>query len=100
MIGLLPWRCLDCRTRFYARRVPLRYIHYAHCPRCGSLQVYRIRRKKLDSGLEARLATLLGARALRCDYCRHNFASWRLLWPSAEAQADEQVNVSATGARK
>jgi hypothetical protein len=80
ILGLLPWRCADCQKRFYGRRVPLRLVVRAHCSRCGNLELESIQRKKLEHSVGARLATYLGARALRCDYCRYNFASWRPLW--------------------
>jgi hypothetical protein len=99
-IGVLPWRCLDCRARFYARRVPLRCLPYAHCPRCGNLQLFRIRRDKLDRRFGTRLAARLGARALRCDYCRYNFASWRLLWPAKERSAKAYLDQDTASARK
>jgi DNA-directed RNA polymerase subunit RPC12/RpoP len=81
-IGVWPWRCLDCKARFYARRIPLRYLAYAHCPQCGNTQLLRVRRDRLDSGFLGLLAVWLGAKPLRCDSCRNNFASWRLLQPA------------------
>lgn len=86
--GILPWRCLDCRARFYARRIPLRYLPYARCPRCGNLRLLRIRRDRIGFDLGARLSVRFGARPVRCDFCRHNFTSWRLVW-SPEERVEE-----------
>jgi hypothetical protein len=79
VFGILPWRCVGCRRRFYARRVPLRYLVYAHCSRCGNLALETIRREKLARQWGARVALWLGARPLRCDDCRNDFAAWRPL---------------------
>lgn len=39
-------------------------------------------RERLRGDLLARLATYLGARPVRCDYCRYSFAAWRPLYPA------------------
>jgi len=75
--GILPWRCFDCKRRFYGGKVPFRYVIYAHCGKCGNLELISIRRDRLNGGWPAWLAVHLGARALRCDDCRNNFVSWR-----------------------
>ncbi len=75
--GILPWRCFDCKRRFYGRKVPFRYLLYAHCAQCGNLDLMPIRHDRLGGGWLAWLALHLGARALRCDDCRNNFVTWR-----------------------
>lgn len=79
ILGILPWRCIECHKRFYARRVPLRYLVYAHCNRCGNLELQSIRREKLTREPLSRVALWLGARPVRCDDCRNDFAAWRPL---------------------
>lgn len=79
LLGLLPWRCEDCRKRFYARLVPPRFLLRARCPQCGNLELEPIRRSRLQGRPLAQLATYLGAKALRCEGCRENFAAWRPL---------------------
>lgn len=90
---------MDCHKRFYARRVPLRYLLYARCPRCASLQLLRMRRRTYE-GAGIRLARLLGARILHCDFCRQTFPSWRPFHASEEMPAEEHFRPSATGARR
>lgn len=77
IFGILPWRCADCRRRFYARTVPLRYVFHAHCERCGNLDLVSVRREKVARRLESRVAMWLGARPVRCDGCRNDFTTWR-----------------------
>jgi hypothetical protein len=43
--GLRPWRCEECDHRFYAWSVPVRFLIYAHCRRCGNFDVQRISRE-------------------------------------------------------
>jgi hypothetical protein len=78
--GILPWRCFECKRRFYGNKVPLCYLAYAHCGKCGNLELITIRRDRLDGGWPAWLAVHLGAHPLRCEDCRNNFVSWRSLW--------------------
>lgn len=100
LLGIMPWRCVACRKRFYARRVPLWFLHHAHCPRCGNLELLIVRPHKLERHPLARLATLLGARALRCDYCRLNFASWRFLKPTGQDPEKANFRQRTTAAGK
>ncbi len=99
LLGIMPWRCMACQKRFYARRVPLRLLHHAHCSRCGNMDLLIIRPHKLEHHTLARLATLLGARALRCEFCRNNFVSWRHLKPVAQEteETDFQQRTTAAG---
>ena len=92
VFGILPWRCVDCQKRFYARRVPVRFMLYAHCRHCGNLNLMTIRREKLARELESRVAMWLGARPVRCDDCRNDFAAWRPV-RRAKARAEEEENL-------
>src|SRR5215469_6524434 len=77
-IGVLPWRCESCETRFRARRIPLRELIYAHCAICGNLELQRIAPEYVP-GLAAAVGRLLGFPALRCVPCRNKFFSIRPL---------------------
>lgn len=95
-LGILPWRCGDCRKRFYATLAPLRFLLHARCPRCGNLELESIRRERLERNRPAQLATYLGAKAVRCEYCRENFAAWRLLWHADERNAHASLEQTRT----
>src|SRR6202021_2034687 len=82
-VGVLPWRCLACETRFHARVIPLRHILYARCGICGNLELQRISREKV-TGAFSLLGNLLRLPALRCAPCRHKFFSLRPLLPAAQ----------------
>jgi hypothetical protein len=76
VIALRPWRCPGCETRFYAWSVPVEFVIYAHCRRCGNLGVKRISSEHV-SGPFAELFRTLRLPAYRCAPCRHKFFSIR-----------------------
>lgn len=75
--GILPWRCRTCDKRFYARRVAMMFLRYAHCPRCGNFDLERISRERVEDGMFLGLWRFLGLPAFRCDPCRTRFFSVR-----------------------
>lgn len=75
--GLRPWRCPKCQARFYAWAVPISYARYAHCTRCGNLDLQRIDRRHVTEGLFVWLRRALRFPAYRCDPCRFRFFSLR-----------------------
>jgi DNA-directed RNA polymerase subunit RPC12/RpoP len=77
LIGLRPWRCHTCDRRFFAWRVATRFEAYAHCPRCGNLDLENISRERVETGTLIVLKRWLGFPAYRCDPCRHRFFSVR-----------------------
>ena len=85
-VGILPWRCHACETRFYARPFPVRNLFYAHCRICGNLGLQRISPDHV-SGAAALLARLFGVPALRCAPCRNKFFSVRPLRREASKEA-------------
>jgi hypothetical protein len=74
-VGLKPWRCQTCNFRFYARRVPVVFSGYAHCWRCGNLDLQRIAPERMEPGILASIGRLLGLPAYRCSPCRTKFFS-------------------------
>jgi hypothetical protein len=76
MAGLRPWRCRSCSLRFFAWSVALPFLRYAHCHRCGNLDLQRISREHVD-GWFAWLGRLLQLPAYRCGPCRSKFFSVR-----------------------
>jgi hypothetical protein len=76
MTGLRPWRCRSCHMRFFAWSVALTYLRYAHCRRCGNLDLHRVSRDRVD-GWFAWLGRILQVPAYRCGPCRSKFFSLR-----------------------
>ena len=73
--GLKPWRCHACGRRFYARRVALSFVRYAHCPKCGNFDLQPISRERVEKGTLLALKRWLGFPAYRCEPCRQRFFS-------------------------
>ena len=73
LVGLLPWRCPICHSRFHAHKIPFRLLFKAHCPRCGSPRVERIASDRVQEGALLPLKRILGLPAYRCDPCRVKF---------------------------
>jgi hypothetical protein len=69
-----PWRCRSCALRFFAWSVASPFLRYAHCRRCGNLDLQRVSREHVD-GWFAWLGRLLRVPAYRCGPCRTKFFS-------------------------
>lgn len=94
LTGCRPWRCRTCELRFYARRVALRFIHLAHCRKCGNFDLERISRERVDDGSLIFAKRLLRFPAYRCDPCRERFFSIRPFQPilaSERPEAEQQI---------
>lgn len=78
-LGIRPLRCRDCRCRFTDRTWRITSLQYARCPRCWRTDLASWKRE--DCQVPARIEFLLwlGAKPLRCEYCRCNFVSFRKL---------------------
>ncbi len=91
-LGIYPWRCRSCHTRFHARLMPLSDTFHAHCPICGNLELKRISPHYVDRPLGF-LWRLLRVPAFRCEPCRYKYFS---ILPMREAQPEEEtVRVSS-----
>ncbi|HVB98713.1 MAG TPA: hypothetical protein VNJ12_05185 [Candidatus Dormibacteraeota bacterium] len=66
------------------------------------MRLIRIRLDRIESdvGLRVRLNVFFGARAVRCDFCRHNFASWRLLGSAEEESVESHLEEDVRGAQE
>lgn len=76
ILGVLPWRCVRCETRFYSRAIPLRYIIYARCGICGNLELEKVPPERV-TGVTSKGGRWLGLPSLRCAPCRYNFFALR-----------------------
>jgi hypothetical protein len=97
LTGLRPWRCRECSTRFFAWSVPNSLVQYAHCPRCGNLDVRRISREYV-TGPFAWLFGKLGLPAYRCAPCRYKFFTIRRhlrIVPAPQSPAPEAESSSS-----
>jgi uncharacterized protein with PIN domain len=77
LFGLRPWRCRTCGIRFYGWLVPATYAVYAHCGRCGNLDLQHVSRDRVVEDALAPIKRLLHFPAYRCDPCRQRFFSVR-----------------------
>lgn len=75
LFGFRPWRCHTCDKRFLAGSVALAFSGYAHCPRCGNLDLGRIAIQRVDTGTLIALKRWLDFPAYRCNPCRLKFFS-------------------------
>jgi len=72
--GLRPWRCRTCALRFLAWSVAFAFLRFAHCRRCGNLDLQRVSRGHVD-GWFAWLFRMARVPAYRCAPCRNRFFS-------------------------
>jgi DNA-directed RNA polymerase subunit RPC12/RpoP len=71
-------RCLDCQTRFPARTFAWSDIRYARCPVCHRMDLNGWTGQSYEPPLFMGWMINLGAKRFRCEYCRLNFASFRV----------------------
>jgi C4-type Zn-finger protein len=89
LLGVYPWRCRDCRARFYARLSPLSDSLRAHCPLCGNVDLKRISPGHVDTPLGF-LWGAIRVPAYRCEPCRYKYFSIR------PARANELAEARST----
>jgi hypothetical protein len=77
VLGLVAFRCLDCDHRFRASIWRARQVLYAKCPRCIRLDLSKWNTTHYNPPFTTSLAIACGAKCVRCEYCRHNFWSFR-----------------------
>ena len=79
LLGYQPARCRECDQRMNIRIWGLDHLIYAKCPRCHKMDLtkWSTTRYRPDSFTTFKLT--LGAKPVRCEYCRCNFASWKAI---------------------
>jgi hypothetical protein len=77
LIGVVPFRCRQCNTRFTASLWDLRNSRYARCPSCRGTELGHWSEQFYNAPAGVRLLLALGATRYRCEFCRYNFASFR-----------------------
>jgi hypothetical protein len=73
-----PLRCKDCRTRFVSKTIFLKELIYARCPKCDRMDLNGWTGKTHKPSVWVAIKVALGAFRWRCEYCRVNFASFRM----------------------
>jgi DNA-directed RNA polymerase subunit RPC12/RpoP len=75
--GTYPFRCLDCRERFWINLWLLSKGKRARCPRCLTLELTPAQPQRMRLGLWRKVMLALGARGYRCSFCGHKFLSFK-----------------------
>jgi hypothetical protein len=78
ILGILPFRCLRCSERFCASIWSLNAARYARCPKCLRMDLSTWAEEFYRPALGTRMLLRIGATRYRCEFCRCNFASFRL----------------------
>jgi len=78
VFGVRPLRCRDCRARFKARVWKLSEAAYARCSRCWRTDLASWSPSQYRVSFFKSLLLFLGANPYRCEYCRHNFVTFRI----------------------
>jgi hypothetical protein len=71
-------RCRRCGHRFEAAIWRVDTFKYARCPKCYRLELTTWSERLYNVPFSIRVRLRLGATRYRCEYCRCNFASFRL----------------------
>ena len=74
-MGIYPFRCLDCKERFWINVWLFSRSKHAMCPRCLSLDVALAAPQLMRLSLWKKLRLTLGARGYRCSACGFRFLS-------------------------
>lgn len=77
--GVYLFRCEECGHRFRASIQRFRYIFFAKCPSCHRMDLSRWSREYYSPTLITRIMLAMGAKPIRCEYCRNNFWSFRFV---------------------
>ena len=77
LLGIYPFRCLDCDARFWVSVWLFKKLPFAKCPKCLSGELIIWPEKYFHPTLRYRLLVAIGAHRYRCVPCRHNFLSLR-----------------------
>ena len=76
-LGYNPFRCINCEERFSLRIWNSAHLIYAKCPRCHRMDLSRWSTTRYHAPMLTNIRIALGAKPVRCEYCRCNFASWK-----------------------
>lgn len=77
LFGSHPLRCKDCQHRFTSRVWRLADLRYSRCPRCYRTVLTTWSESHYSPRFHTVMLLRLGAKRLRCEFCRCNFAGFR-----------------------
>ena len=77
LAGISPLRCGDCGRAFVARTWELSVLTHSRCPKCLRMDLSTWNDQQYWPSEWMKLLLKLGAHRYRCEYCRHNFVSFR-----------------------
>ncbi|HEU0120409.1 MAG TPA: hypothetical protein VFQ91_07790 [Bryobacteraceae bacterium] len=79
LFGSYPFRCECCAHLFQANIYSVGNLLYAKCPTCHRMDLGRWSRDYYSPPFATRFMLNVGARPIRCEYCRNNFWSFRMV---------------------
>lgn len=79
IFGIYLFRCEDCGHLFRSGIQRLRHIFYTKCPLCHRMDLSRWTREFYSPPFLTRFMLGLGAKPVRCEYCRNNFWAFRFV---------------------
>lgn len=77
--GVYPVRCEDCGARFSDSVWRFSEVIYARCPRCYRMDLGVWDARYYSPSLPARIKMAFGGKRFRCEACRCNFVTFRLM---------------------
>jgi hypothetical protein len=77
LLGFFQLRCKDCDLRFGKQIWDPKNAFYAKCPRCYRMDLSAWTTRYYHAPTRWLIYLKLGAKTHRCEYCRHNFVSFR-----------------------
>ncbi len=77
LMGLYPFRCLQCGGRFLGNVWLPSSVRYTSCPKCLRLDVRDAADRTGYLKRAERVRSFFGAHTYRCDACRYTFVSFR-----------------------
>ena len=78
IFGSYPFRCDDCKTRFYVSIWLVSKLAFAKCPKCLRTDLSTWSQRFYRGSITQTFLVHLGAQKYRCSRCRYNFVSFRL----------------------
>jgi DNA-directed RNA polymerase subunit RPC12/RpoP len=76
-LGVYPFRCGDCGTRFSTGVFNAGMARFTRCPKCMRMDLNSWSEEHYPATRWMRWKKSLGAKYYRCEYCRINFTSFR-----------------------
>ncbi len=78
-LGYQPARCQGCEERMTIRIWSFEHLIFAKCPRCHRMDLTKWSTSRYRPNSSTTLKLTFGAKPVRCEYCRCNFASWKAI---------------------